>query len=255
MTTTDPLISTVSVGRTVPGDGAACAAVDAGLKEAFFSTDPGDITAAWRVCSSCPVQLRCLAGALVRDEQWGVWGGWVFEPRIVRAVAQPVPDNVQHDHQKDGGRVRWEVVTIDLEGRRRRRGRFATEAAAVIAADRWVREARQRVQIGHRLGIVLDTLVPDAELHPGIAADVTTPTTAVTRHDQSESQSGVRPLRRVLRVTDPVEDGIGTARVESCSDCCSASCTTTLGVQQHDPVKGAQIGAVSHGRGGARHRR
>ena len=219
MTTTDPLpsvVSAASVRRTVPSEGAACAAVDAGLREAFFSTDPGDIAAARQVCSSCPVQLRCLAGALVRDEQWGVWGGWLFEPRIVHAVAQPVRDFVQHDDQEDGGgdRVRWEVLTTDLAGRRRRRGRFATEAGAVIAADRWVREARQRVQIGHRLATVLDTLVPDAELHPGIAADPMTPTTAVTRHDQSESQSWLRPLRRVLRVTDPVEDGIGTARVD-----------------------------------------
>ena len=214
MTTTDPQgAGRVSVRRTVPGEGAACADVAAELRDAFFSTDPVQVSAARGVCASCPVQLRCLAGALARDEQWGVWGGWVFEPRTVQAVAQSVPDIHAHE---DGGtsgvtggvdRVRWEVLTTDLMGHRRRRGRFTTEAAAVIAADGWAREGRWRVRLGYRLGTVLDTLVPDSELHHGIAPPA-------VHADQPEPQLRVRPRRRVLRVDDAVQDAGRDARLD-----------------------------------------
>lgn len=41
----------------------------------WFSNDPTDIQAAKAVCRRCPVSDRCLAGAVERDERWGVWGG------------------------------------------------------------------------------------------------------------------------------------------------------------------------------------
>lgn len=46
--------------------------------ELFFSEQPTDLAAAQRICSSCPVRVGCLAGALERREEWGVWGGVIF---------------------------------------------------------------------------------------------------------------------------------------------------------------------------------
>jgi len=43
----------------------------------FFPEDGQEewVAAARSVCGSCPVRGECLADALARDEQWGVWGG------------------------------------------------------------------------------------------------------------------------------------------------------------------------------------
>lgn len=45
----------------------------------FFSEDLHDIARAKHLCSSCPVRLGCLQGALERAEPCGVWGGELFE--------------------------------------------------------------------------------------------------------------------------------------------------------------------------------
>jgi WhiB family redox-sensing transcriptional regulator len=44
----------------------------------FFSDDATDLAAAQRICGDCPVRIDCLAGALQRREEWGVWGGVIF---------------------------------------------------------------------------------------------------------------------------------------------------------------------------------
>ena len=44
----------------------------------FFSEDLYDIARAKHLCRSCDVQAACLAGARVRREPWGVWGGELF---------------------------------------------------------------------------------------------------------------------------------------------------------------------------------
>lgn len=41
----------------------------------WFSEQPAEVETAKRICRSCPVRRRCLAGALARREPWGVWGG------------------------------------------------------------------------------------------------------------------------------------------------------------------------------------
>lgn len=173
---TGPAMLTARTVRTVPGSGAACSGLDAAEAVDFFSTDPVDVAAARKICARCPVQLRCLAGALARDEQWGVWGGWMFEPRIVRARVLPVhldrPDaQDEGDDNRDGGDedagqgAGWLVRTTDLWRRHRVRGWFATKGSAVVVADRWEREGRWRAEIGFRFAAVLAGLVPDHELH------------------------------------------------------------------------------------------
>lgn len=67
---------------------AACASVDPAL---FFPEDGQEewVAAARRVCGSCPVRGKCLADAVGRDEQWGVWGGTTEkERRQARAAAR-----------------------------------------------------------------------------------------------------------------------------------------------------------------------
>ena len=53
--------------------------------ELFFAESPVDVEYAKTLCHNCPVRLACLAGALERQEPWGVWGGEWF----VQGVAVP----------------------------------------------------------------------------------------------------------------------------------------------------------------------
>ena len=52
--------------------------------ELFFAESPADVEFAKTLCSSCPVRVACLAGALERAEPWGVWGGeWFVQGEVV----------------------------------------------------------------------------------------------------------------------------------------------------------------------------
>jgi WhiB family redox-sensing transcriptional regulator len=44
----------------------------------FFAESSQAVNAAKRLCLDCPVRDACLAGAVERREEWGVWGGEVF---------------------------------------------------------------------------------------------------------------------------------------------------------------------------------
>ncbi|MFM7509346.1 MAG: WhiB family transcriptional regulator [Actinomycetota bacterium] len=44
----------------------------------FYSDDLDDITAAKRLCLSCPVRQECLDAAVANREPAGVWGGHLF---------------------------------------------------------------------------------------------------------------------------------------------------------------------------------
>ncbi len=44
------------------------------------------------VCAGCPVRTSCLAGALARDEQCGVWGGLALSRRWVAGQIRPQKD-------------------------------------------------------------------------------------------------------------------------------------------------------------------
>lgn len=147
--------------------------------------DPVGVAAARQLCARCPVQLRCLAGALARGEQLGVWGGWVFKPSIVEARVLLV-DLDQPDIQAGiqsavtctaagiaGGddAAAWLVRTTDRLGRHRIRGWFATHAEAAQAVERWLRESEWREEMGQRFAAVLSGVVPDHELHAPAMGD------------------------------------------------------------------------------------
>lgn len=58
-----------------------CREHDANL---WFAESAHDVEIAKQLCRACPVRAQCLAGALRRQEPWGVWGGEVFvQGRIV----------------------------------------------------------------------------------------------------------------------------------------------------------------------------
>lgn len=92
--------------RSVPLDGGACttpeavpldatsalgtlldAAPRAGLElpcrsgdaDLWFAESPAELERAKELCHGCPVRAACLAGAVAREEPWGVWGGEIFE--------------------------------------------------------------------------------------------------------------------------------------------------------------------------------
>jgi Transcription factor WhiB len=68
--------------------GPACAGTDT---DTWFSTRVEDVAACQRICAGCPLRERCLAGAIARDEQWGIWGGRVFRPRWTTARISETP--------------------------------------------------------------------------------------------------------------------------------------------------------------------
>jgi WhiB family transcriptional regulator, redox-sensing transcriptional regulator len=45
----------------------------------WFAETAAGADEAKRLCASCPIRVECLAGALLRGEPWGVWGGEIFE--------------------------------------------------------------------------------------------------------------------------------------------------------------------------------
>jgi len=46
--------------------------------ELWFSDDPVDLARAQTLCATCVIRQQCLAGAIGRHEDAGVWGGEIF---------------------------------------------------------------------------------------------------------------------------------------------------------------------------------
>lgn len=57
--------------------------------DVFFAESPSDVEYAKSLCRTCPLQAACLAGALERQEPWGVWGGEIFQAGVVIARKRP----------------------------------------------------------------------------------------------------------------------------------------------------------------------
>lgn len=87
----------------------------------WFAESPAQLELAKSLCGGCPLRLKCLAGAIERQEPWGVWGGEIFEHGQVVARKRP------------RGRPRKEDVARDIELRSQARARTAQALAAVGA--------------------------------------------------------------------------------------------------------------------------
>ena len=46
--------------------------------ELWFAEHTAQVEQAKALCRTCPIRDACLAGAIEREEPWGVWGGEVF---------------------------------------------------------------------------------------------------------------------------------------------------------------------------------
>ncbi|MBA3288860.1 MAG: WhiB family transcriptional regulator [Acidimicrobiia bacterium] len=57
---------------------ARCSDGRASFNHLFFSDDLYDLARAKAICTRCRLRGACLAGALERQEPWGVWGGEIF---------------------------------------------------------------------------------------------------------------------------------------------------------------------------------
>ena len=54
-----------------------------GNADLWFAEKPTELEHAKLLCVDCPVRAECLAGAVDRQEPWGVWGGEIFEKGAV----------------------------------------------------------------------------------------------------------------------------------------------------------------------------
>lgn len=68
------------------GSAIPCREYDA---ELWFAESPADVEFAKSLCRTCPVATACLAGALERQEPWGVWGGQLLVQGVVVARKRP----------------------------------------------------------------------------------------------------------------------------------------------------------------------
>jgi WhiB family redox-sensing transcriptional regulator len=55
----------------------------------WFAESPADLERAKALCAGCPLRAQCLAGAVARQEPWGVWGGEIFERGSIVARKRP----------------------------------------------------------------------------------------------------------------------------------------------------------------------
>jgi len=54
--------------------------------ELWFAERTSQVEQAKALCRECPLIEGCLAGAIEREEPWGVWGGEVFVGGVIVAV-------------------------------------------------------------------------------------------------------------------------------------------------------------------------
>ena len=71
----------------VPPRGASLPCTDE--PELWFAESPHDLEQAKLRCQVCPIRAACLAGALEREEPWGVWGGQIVANGAVIAYKRP----------------------------------------------------------------------------------------------------------------------------------------------------------------------
>jgi transcription factor WhiB len=70
----------------------------------WFADTPAGVDQAKRLCGLCPVRVKCLAGALLRREPCGVWGGEIFENGEIIPFKRPRGRPPRH-LGRDVGRV------------------------------------------------------------------------------------------------------------------------------------------------------
>ena len=73
------------ISRRSPAD-LPCRVQDPDL---WFAETPAALEQAKQFCAGCPARVACLAGAISRQEPWGVWGGEIFDRGRIVARKRP----------------------------------------------------------------------------------------------------------------------------------------------------------------------
>ena len=60
-----------------------------GDPDLWFADSPAELIKAKTLCATCPLRAECLAGALARQEPWGVWGGEILDRGVIIAYKRP----------------------------------------------------------------------------------------------------------------------------------------------------------------------
>src|SRR2546430_8127242 len=95
--------TSVDVGMEVP-----CRRFDPDL---WFADAPAELELAKSLCGDCRVRVECLAGAVERQEPWGVWGGEIFERGAVGPRKRPRGRPRKEDVARD------EVLRVEVADR------------------------------------------------------------------------------------------------------------------------------------------
>jgi WhiB family redox-sensing transcriptional regulator len=95
-------VRTASQRAAVPADALPCRTYDPDL---WFSETPAELELAKSLCADCPLRLECLAGAVERQEPWGVWGGEIFERGAVVPRKRPRGRPRKEDLARDAEQV------------------------------------------------------------------------------------------------------------------------------------------------------
>lgn len=87
-----------------------------GDADLWFAEAPAELECAKALCGGCPIQARCLAGALEREEPWGVWGGQIFERGAIVARKKPRGRPSKADLARDQARTEAAGAALDRLG-------------------------------------------------------------------------------------------------------------------------------------------
>jgi WhiB family transcriptional regulator, redox-sensing transcriptional regulator len=85
----DPVAGLGELIDAAPRAGLALPCRQAEDADLWFAESPAELEHAKELCADCPVRAACLAGALRREEPWGVWGGEIFQRGAVIARKRP----------------------------------------------------------------------------------------------------------------------------------------------------------------------
>lgn len=127
--------------RVIGSGTGKCVGIDTAT---WFSTDPAAVAWCQRMCGDCSLRVGCLTEAWLRDEQWGVWGGVQFSPRVTSCWVE-------------WNQGRWLVRGVDVFGVRTYRGDYATLEEAQQRAAAVLEGSGQRWAVGEELRASADT--------------------------------------------------------------------------------------------------
>lgn len=121
--------------------------------DTWFSPTPPAARKCMRICARCPVRTSCLAGALARGEESGIWGGMKFGQTWTSAWAQAGEKTVTiYGRDPSGEPLMWRQTraarswTAELARAERLARKLATQGRRRELVAGWVRRVGMSVQ-------------------------------------------------------------------------------------------------------------